>query len=85
MLIRGPNCWESSSISRNSSSETGCAFVVVREGTACEAAEVVAWCESRLARYKRPSHVRFVEALPRTASGKVRKDRLRQAFADSAP
>jgi fatty-acyl-CoA synthase len=63
--------------------ETGCAFVVLRPGAACDAKDIMAWCEERLARYKRPAHVRFVETLPRTASGKVQKDVLRKAFAEA--
>lgn len=61
--------------------ETGCAFVVLREGAACDAGELLAWCEQRLARYKRPSHLRFVDSLPRTASGKLQKEVLRKRFA----
>jgi fatty-acyl-CoA synthase len=61
--------------------EAGCAFLVLKPGAACDAAAVAAWCGERLARYKLPAHVRFVDALPRTASGKVQKDILRRAFA----
>jgi fatty-acyl-CoA synthase len=61
--------------------ECGCAYVVVRTGEACTADDVLAACDARLARYKRPSHVRFIEALPRTASGKIQKDNLRRLFA----
>ena len=46
-----------------------------------DAGELLAWCEQRLARYKHPSHLRFVDALPRTASGKLQKEFLRQRFA----
>jgi len=63
--------------------ETGCAFVVLRPGATCEAADILAWCQERLARYKWPGHVRFIDALPRTASGKVQKDILRRAFAQA--
>ncbi len=63
--------------------ESGCAFVVARPGSALAAAEIVAHCRDRLARYKVPSHVRLVDTLPRTASGKVRKDELRRAFSQT--
>ncbi|HLB07586.1 MAG TPA: acyl-CoA synthetase [Alphaproteobacteria bacterium] len=53
------------------------AFVVPRGGTPLEASEVLAWCESRLARYKRPREVFFAEALPRTANGKLMRRALR--------
>ena len=65
--------------------ETGCAYVVLRPGNPREIAAVMAWCDGRLARYKRPAHVRFIAELPRTASGKIQKDVLRRAFADSQP
>jgi fatty-acyl-CoA synthase len=58
--------------------EVGVAFIVAR-GTLNDAT-VVDHCRSKLARFKIPKHVRFVEALPRTASGKIRKDELRRAF-----
>ena len=65
--------------------EAGCAYVVLRPGNPCDIAAVMAWCDGRLARYKRPAHVRFIGELPRTASGKIQKDILRRAFADSQP
>jgi fatty-acyl-CoA synthase len=61
--------------------EVGCAIVVLRGGTKLAADDVIAHCRSRLAGYKTPRHVRFVESLPRTASGKIRKDLLRRDFA----
>ena len=63
--------------------ESGCAYVVPRDGRALAAAEILEFCRPKLARYKVPKHVRFVEALPRTGSGKVRKDELRHAFAST--
>ncbi len=39
---------------------------------------LVAFCRERLAGYKQPRLVRFVDALPRTASGKVRRDKVRE-------
>jgi fatty-acyl-CoA synthase len=35
-------------------------------------------CDGKLARYKQPRSVRFVDALPRNATGKVHKPTLRQ-------
>lgn len=54
--------------------EVGKAFVVALK--ALEAAEVLAHCDGRLARYKIPKYVEFVAELPRTASGKILKWRL---------
>jgi fatty-acyl-CoA synthase len=57
--------------------EVGRAFVVP-EG-AVTAAELRAYLLGRLAKYKVPVHFDFLERLPRTASGKVRKGDLREA------
>jgi fatty-acyl-CoA synthase len=40
--------------------------------------EVRAFCDGRLARFKIPRHIRFVESFPMTASGKVQKFKLRE-------
>lgn len=57
--------------------ETPCAVVVAREGSELSEADVVAYCREKLAGYKRPRVVTFVEELPRNANGKIRKDALR--------
>jgi fatty-acyl-CoA synthase len=44
-------------------------------------AEIEAYCREHLAAYKRPRHVRLVEALPRNPSGKVVKPVLRERYA----
>lgn len=59
--------------------ETGAAYIVVRTGIATDEVALAEWCESRLARFKVPRYVRFVDALPRTASSKV----LRRMLLDS--
>jgi long-chain acyl-CoA synthetase len=41
---------------------------------------VVAWCREKLADYKRPRVVEFVDELPRDPNGKVRKPKLREAW-----
>jgi len=55
------------------------AFVVVRPGHAAGEEELLAWCGERLARFKVPKAVRFVDALPRSGMGKVLKDELKAA------
>jgi len=62
--------------------EVGRAVVVVKPGQALTEAEVIEFCQGRLARYKIPKSVVFVEALPRTAAGKVLKRELRETFGD---
>ncbi|MFI5844802.1 long-chain fatty acid--CoA ligase [Catenuloplanes sp. NPDC051500] len=60
--------------------EVGRAFVV--PAAPVEAAELLAFLDGRIARYKIPKSVVFAEALPRTASGKVVKARLRAPASD---
>lgn len=57
------------------------AVVTLREGASLSERELRAHLEGRLARYKIPKTVVFVEDMPRTASGKIRKTELRQQFA----
>lgn len=59
--------------------EVGCAYVALRPNARATEHEILAWCADQLANYKVPRAVAFVEALPRTALGKVRRGDLRQA------
>jgi len=52
------------------------AWVVVRAGASLSADDLVAFCGDRLADYKRPRQLHFVEELPRNATGKVMKHKL---------
>ncbi|HVA81108.1 MAG TPA: o-succinylbenzoate--CoA ligase [Candidatus Binataceae bacterium] len=56
------------------------AAIVRRDGAVIDQAHLRQWCEPRLAAFKIPRLVRFVDALPRTASGKVRRTVLRSRF-----
>lgn len=53
-----------------------CGFVVLQQGAAPDAGALLDWCADRLAAYKRPREIRFLDALPRTANGKVQRKRL---------
>ncbi|MDA2804713.1 crotonase/enoyl-CoA hydratase family protein [Nocardiopsis suaedae] len=57
--------------------EAGVAFVEAAPGAAADPAPIREHLKARLARYKLPKEVVFVEDLPRTASGKVLRHRLR--------
>jgi fatty-acyl-CoA synthase len=56
--------------------EVGAAFVVLKSDAQLTEEQLLAWCDGRLARYKLPVYVRFVDALPRTVTGKVQKFEL---------
>jgi long-chain acyl-CoA synthetase len=53
------------------------AFVVLKNGTHAGAEEVMEFCAERLARYKCPKQVRFVDALPKSPIGKILRKELR--------
>ena len=60
------------------------AAIVLRSGAALSEGEVIAYVRERLAGYKKPRFVRFVDALPRTASTRqVQKALLREQWAAS--
>jgi fatty-acyl-CoA synthase len=59
--------------------EVGHAFVELRPGASLEPAELLAWLQGRLARFKQPKRVVVSPLLPRTASGKLDKVALRSA------
>jgi fatty-acyl-CoA synthase len=58
--------------------EAVCAIVVLRPGASASADELIAFCRTRLAKYKSPKTVVFVDTLPRNAAGKVLKRQLRE-------
>ena len=60
--------------------ETVKAIVVVKPGATTDAAELIAFARTRVAKYKCPTSVDFVAALPRNASGKVLKKDLRVTY-----
>jgi acyl-coenzyme A synthetase/AMP-(fatty) acid ligase len=57
------------------------AVVVPRAGCTIDPAALEAHCRTRMAAFKRPRHVVVVQALPRTATGKIRRFALREALA----
>lgn len=57
--------------------EVGMVFIEKGEGTPPEPEEVTAFCRSRLAGYKVPRYIAYIDELPRNPSGKVLKKNLR--------
>jgi acyl-CoA synthetase (AMP-forming)/AMP-acid ligase II len=53
------------------------AFVVKRQGQDVSADALIAHCKERIAAYKRPRDVRFIDALPKLPNGKIEKFKLR--------
>jgi acyl-CoA synthetase (AMP-forming)/AMP-acid ligase II len=56
------------------------AVVVPKPGEDLSKEEVIDWCSARLAGYKKPKHVDFIDALPRNAAMKVLKVDLRDKY-----
>ncbi len=79
VLYRHPGVLEAAVLGRPDErlGEEIVAVVVPRPGATLEPAELIAFCRESLAGYKTPREIRFVEQLPRNASGKVLKRELR--------
>ncbi|MEU7179777.1 MULTISPECIES: FadD3 family acyl-CoA ligase [Streptomyces] len=58
--------------------EVGKAYAVRRARSSLTAEDLIAWSRREMANYKVPREVEFITALPRNASGKVLKSRLRE-------
>jgi long-chain acyl-CoA synthetase len=58
--------------------ETVKAFVSLKEGASLTADELIAFCKERMAAYKYPRQVEFVDELPKTVSGKMLRRELRE-------
>ena len=56
------------------------ACCVIKEGQACTPEEVMEFCRERIAGFKRPKGVVFVDELPRNAMGKVLRKKLREEY-----
>ncbi len=56
------------------------AVVQLRPGASVSADELIAFCAERLAGYKKPRSVDFVEELPRDAAGKLLKRKIREPY-----
>ncbi|HWU94860.1 MAG TPA: AMP-binding protein, partial [Sphingomonas sp.] len=57
-----------------------CAWIRLRTGFSGDEEEVRAFCRGRIAHYKVPRYVRFVDAFPTTVTGKVQKFLIREAM-----
>jgi fatty-acyl-CoA synthase len=60
--------------------ETVKALVVLRAGSAASEADLIEHCRARLAHFKCPTSVELRDVLPRTATGKLQKFKLREPF-----
>ncbi len=85
VLIESPDLEEAAVVGRPDErwGEIVVAVVVRRPGSTIDAEGVLALLEGRIARFKHPKDVVFVDALPKTALGKVRKEEVRRFAAQA--
>jgi acyl-CoA synthetase (AMP-forming)/AMP-acid ligase II len=56
------------------------ALVVLKKGKTANADEIIEFCHTRLAGFKRPRSVIFLDSLPRNPMGKVLRKKLREEY-----
>jgi len=59
-----------------------CAWIQVRSGAAADEESIRAFCRERIAHYKVPRYIRFVDTFPMTVTGKVQKFVMRQMMSE---
>ena len=60
--------------------EVPAAHVVLQADARAEEETLIAFVADRIARHKRPRHIRFVDSMPRTAVGKIQKNLIRAPY-----
>jgi fatty-acyl-CoA synthase len=60
--------------------EEVCAWIRLKPGHSATAESVREWCRGRIAHYKVPRYIEFVETFPMTITGKVQKHLMREAM-----
>jgi fatty-acyl-CoA synthase len=81
MLMRLPGVAEVAVVGQSDEKwgEVGEAYIVQASGASLTEPQVLAFAREQIAAFKMPKKVHFVDALPRTGSGKIRKSQLRRA------
>jgi fatty-acyl-CoA synthase len=54
------------------------AWIKLKDGVAARADEIRDFCQGKIAHYKRPKHIKFVDSFPMTITGKIQKFRMRE-------
>ena len=57
-----------------------CAWIKLQHGTSSEEDEIKAFCKNKIAHYKIPRYVRFVDEFPMTVTGKIQKFMMRESM-----
>jgi acyl-CoA synthetase (AMP-forming)/AMP-acid ligase II len=56
------------------------AFIITKEGTRTTAADVRSFLRDKIANYKMPKVIEFVQSFPKTATGKIQKNRIVESY-----
>jgi fatty-acyl-CoA synthase len=62
--------------------EEVCAWIKLREGTTATAEEIRDFCRGKIAHFKVPHYIKFVDSFPMTITGKVQKYVMREQMSD---
>lgn len=62
--------------------ESVCAWIQTEPNTDITAADIIDFCEGKIAHYKIPAHIRFVDSFPMTVTGKVQKFKMKAQMED---
>ena len=60
-----------------------CAWIRIRDKEVMTVEEVLIYCRQKIAHYKTPRHIRFVDSFPMTVTGKVKKFEIREVMLSS--
>ncbi len=55
-----------------------CAWIIAKPGQTLDEDEVRAFCKGKIAHYKVPKYMKFVDAFPMTITGKIQKFKIRE-------
>ena len=82
LLLLHPNVAEAVTfgVAHPSWGEEVAAAVVLRES--CTESEIIAWCKDRISEFKAPKKIYVVEAIPRTATGKIQRMNVAKALVE---
>ena len=64
--------------------EVPAALVVKKQNADLQEQELAAFCRERLAKFKQPRQIMFIDELPKTGSGKILKNKLRDEYSSSS-
>lgn len=82
VLYRHPNVMEAAVVGLPDKiwGEEVYAFIVPKEGRVIDVEDLVGFCKKHLADFKCPKRITFTDSLPKTATGKIQKARLKEEY-----